>query len=251
MNVKLTSIKLAILLLATMISATPAVNAQKNKVTNPGVRAEFAFCASASTPEEIAACESSNRVRQDRANAPYVDGTEGVSAVFNLVSGSKDLTINLITSQRSTWLDFRSVSFYGNPQPAWWYAAPQQNVKPFFNVLAAYKAKESCIAAGTATCNINFVTKMNCGNWRAAGDNTDYKLQWNPASAQPYINTSEATSEVLVNYTKDSSGEVFTITPLPNSDSGRTIAGLQGTASRTDKAAGQYVMPFTLKVTLK
>lgn len=238
----------ALSLLAVVVLTAQLLNAQKVKVTNPGVRAEFVFCASLSTPEETAACESSNRVRQDRANAPYVDGADGVSAVFNLGSGSKDLTINLITSQRSVRLDFRDVSYFGNPHPTWWSTAPQQNVKPHFNVLGAYKAKEQCGTA--ATCNINFVTRMNAGNWRAAGYNTDYALQWNPTSTQPYINTPETTSAVNVNYIKNSSGEVFIITPL-NASSNRIIAGLQGSQSRTTTAAGQYVMPFTMTVKFK
>jgi hypothetical protein len=252
MKEKLFSINLqALLLFAVALISSQTLNAQKVKVTNPGVKAEFVFCASLTTPEEIAACEANNRVRQDKAGAPYVDGAEGVSAVFNLVSGSKDLTINLITSQRSVWLDFRNVSYYGNPHPAWWTTAPQQNVKAFFNVLGAYKAKEQCLADGTPTCNITFPTRMNAGNWRAAGYNTDYALQWNPTSVQPYINTPEKTSAVNVNYIKDAAGEVFIITPVLNISSSRIIAGLQGSQSRTTTAAGQYEMPFTMTVRLK
>ncbi|MDQ4121213.1 MAG: hypothetical protein M3209_07190 [Acidobacteriota bacterium] len=228
----------------TILSMGQILKAQKTKVTNPGVKAEFAFCNA-----DDFNCETANRVKQDRAGSPYVDAQEGVSAVFNLASGTKDLTINLITSQRSVWFDFRDVAYYGNPQPSWWETAPQQNVKPHFNVLGAYKAKELCGTA--ATCNINFVTKMNSGNWRAAGNNTDYTLQWNPSSTQPFINTPETTSGVNVNYIKDSAGEVFIITPLPNANSSRVIAGLQGTLSRTTTASGQYVMPFTLTVRFK
>lgn len=207
------------------------------------VRAEFVFCAAGDL-----LCESSNRVRQDKANAPYIDRVDGVSAVF-YSTGSRDLVVNLINSKRTLRLDFRDVAYYGDPHPSWWSTTPQQNVKPSMNVLEAYKAKEQCGTA--ATCNINFVTRMNCGLWKVAGDSkTEYKLQWNPTSIQPFINTPETTSEVNVNYVKDATGEVFIITPLPNVSSGRIIGGLQST-NRTDKAAGQYVMPFKLTIRFK
>lgn len=229
-----------VLVSLTFFSTEQTLNAQS-------VKAEFVFCAAGDL-----ICESNNRVRQDKVNAPYVDRIDGVEAVF-YSGGSRDLTISLTGSRtRTLRLDFRDVAYYGNPQPSWWNTSPQQNVKPFINVLEAYKAKELCVPDASGTCNYNFVTRMNCGLWKAAGDTkTEYKLQWNPTSIQPFINTPETTSEVNVNYIKDSNGEVFIITPLPNASSGRIIAGLQSTLSRTDKAAGQYVMPFNLTVRFK
>ena len=84
-------------------------------------------------------------------------------------------------------------------------------------------------------------------------DRITYRLQWHPASVQPYINTPELTSPVDVHYVKDANGEVFTITPLPNQNTSRMIAGLQGESAngRTITAAGQYVMPFTMTVRLQ
>ena len=217
--------------------------AQKAKITNPGASASFGFCTSGD-----AACESANRVRNDLAR-PYVNGTEGVSAVFNLGSGTRDLTINLITSQRSAWLDFTENTYAGNPHPTWWSTAPSQNVKPFINVLKAYYAKELCVPAADGSCVNDYLTAMNTGNWKVG--TTDYKLQWNPNSQATYINTAETTSAVNVRYVRTAGGaESFTITPVPNLSSGRIIAGLEATASRKTTAAGQYKMPFTMTVTI-
>jgi hypothetical protein len=219
-----------------------AQNKQRTQITDPSVKASFVYC----TPGDTA-CESSNRARQDLANTPYTDGQNGVIAVFNLVSGSDDLTINLNTAQRTVHYDFREIAAFGNPQPTWWYSSPQQDVKAFINVLGAYNAKLQCGTA--ATCDINYVTGMNGGGFSIS--RTDYRLQWHPTSTQPYINTPETTSAVNVHYTKDANGEVFTITPLPNANTSRAIAGLQATTGKVITAAGQYVMPFTLTVHFK
>jgi hypothetical protein len=110
------------------------------------IRAKFVFCASGD-----AACEAANRVRNDRADE-YVDGVDGVRAVFNSGSGTQDLTINLITSRRSAWLDFRNVYKFlnnsGNYVVPLWYGTPQ-NIKPFFNVLKAQNAKLNCATPAT------------------------------------------------------------------------------------------------------
>lgn len=216
--------------------------AQKAKVTNPGASVEFVHCATVD-----AACESANRVRNDAANSPYINGVGGVSAVFNLVSGSRDLTFSFSsTSARFVRFDFRDQTYLGGA-PAWWYSAPQQNFKPNANVLGAYYAKEQC---GTAlTCNENYLTRVNAGNLKVSGSNDTFALLWNPTAAvtRP-VNTPETTSPVNVNYVKDASGERFIITPLPNSSSNGIIAGLEKTSGRNVSGAGQYRMPFTMTV---
>jgi hypothetical protein len=125
----------------TMIAAATAVTiaqgGKPNKVSNPQVRASFAFCGG------DANCEAANRVRQDTASE-YVHGVDGVSAEFNLVSGTRDLTINLITSQRSATLDFTVLVNAGEVMPAW-LSSPVRSVKPHFGVLGAYNAKENAL----------------------------------------------------------------------------------------------------------
>jgi hypothetical protein len=226
------------LLTVSFFSATQTLNAQ-------AVKAEFVFCA---TGDSV--CESNNRVRQDRANSPYIDGVDDVTAVFAL-NGGDDLVIQLGRTRRLK-LDLRDIAHYGNPHPSWWTSAPQQIVNPGINVDQALQAKKRCVPDAAGNCEYNFVTRMNCGIWYAAGDRkTQYRLQWNPTSIFTFINTPETTSQVNVRYVRDGSGEVFIITPLPNTASGRIIAGVQSTSNRTDRSAGQYVMPFKLTVRFK
>jgi hypothetical protein len=167
-----------------------------------------------------------------------------------------DLTINLITSKRSALLDFSYVhKFYNNAGkyvvPSW-HATPQL-VKPHFNVLQAYNAKLNCTDPVTG-CNLK--TAMNAGGWKVTGDKAEYSLQWNPESKfKAVVNEQGPTSYVNVFYQNkgDGSGDVYTITPIPNSDPTsdsyyKAISGLAKTLSRTTTNAGQYVMPFKLTV---
>jgi hypothetical protein len=222
----------------------------KTKLVNPGAIVQFAACA-----QDDTACRSANRVRSD-GDGSYTNGSQGVSAVFNLVSGSRDLTFS--SGTRSVTFDF-SEAFYTMNAPSWWYASPVQSIKPFMNVGGAYFAKEQC---GTATtCNINYVTRLNAGQWSIPGSSkTTYAILWNPDPDQPRpVNSPYSTSPVNVNYVKDSSGERFIITPLQSSDCGvgssceadPIIAGLEVTSGRSVTSGGQYHMPFTMTVTLQ
>jgi hypothetical protein len=222
----------------------------KTKVVNPGAVIQFVTCAQGDT-----VCQAANRVRSDGGGS-YTNGSQGVSAVFNLVSGSRDLTFS--TGTRSVVFDFSSPADTVNA-PAWWYTSPVQSVKPFMNVGGAYFAKEQCGTA--ATCNINYVTRINAGQWSVAGSSkTTYAALWNPhPDQQRPVNSPYSTSPVNVNYIKDSSGERFIITPLPSSDctvgtaceSNPIIAGLEITSGRSVTSGGQYHMPFTMTVTLR
>jgi len=242
-NLLLNSLK-TLSLLIVFILTPQLVNAQRVKATNPGATIEFVHCGADTT------CEAANRVRNDVAATPYANGVGGVSAVFNIVSGSRDLTLSFSsTSTRFIRFDFRDPTYLGGA-PSWWYTAPEQNVKPYLNVLGAFYAKEQCGTA--AACNINYVTRMNAGNWKVSGSNDTYALLWNPsASATRPVNSPEDTSRVNVNYIKDASGERFIITPLPNIASGRIIAGLEKTSGRTVSGAAQYQMPFTMTVKIQ
>ncbi len=92
---------------------------------------------------------------------------------------------------------------------------------------------------------------MNAGNWKV-NNNTTNALLWNPETTQQRpVNSPENTSNVNVNYIKDETGEVFIITPLPNSASNRIIAGLEASNGKVVSGAGQYSMPFTLTVHVK
>lgn len=78
------------LFILTLIMSIFVTNALSQ--SNPEVRAQFLSC---SDPSIGCQNPAINRVRMD-ANKEYVHGVDGVSAVFNIGSGSMDLTINLI-----------------------------------------------------------------------------------------------------------------------------------------------------------
>lgn len=230
-----------------LVTTVQTSNAQKVRVTNPAVRVGFVFCASGET-----ACEAANRVRQDTISE-YVDGVDGVSAVFNVASGTQDLTINLIISRRSVWFDFievyKVVNNAGDYVVPSWNQTPQ-NVKPGFNVLKAYNAKLLCgseTVPGDPVNGCNYKTAMNAGNWSVGG--IEYAMQWNPESTfKAVVNEQGPTSYVNVHYQNNGSGDVYTITPIPTPASEQPISGLAKTVRKSTTNAGQYVMPFTLVV---
>ena len=206
---------------------------------NPTVRASFVYCGTDDN------CKTSNRIRQDTAGA-YVHGSSGVDAEFNLGSGSRDLTINLLTSQRFTQLDFSTLVNSGTGvNPSWLSSAPVQTVKVFMNVLGAYYAKETCPAAA-ADCH--YQARFNLGGWKVANDQSTYALLWNPLASTRPVNAPDITSYVDVHYIRnDGTSEVFVITPIPNAG-GYALAGLEQTNKKSVKGAGQFNMPFTLTV---
>jgi hypothetical protein len=230
-----------VMLLLTLIIISTAQISNAQPVSNPAVRAKFVFCASGDV-----SCTAGNRVRNDTTDE-YVNGDDGVSAVFNVGSGSQDLTINLITSSRSVWFDFSNVyKFYNNAGvyviPSW-FATPQ-NVKPHFNVLKAYNAKLNCATPATGC---NYRTAMNTGGWSV--DRIEYALQWNPESTfKAVVNEQGPTSYVNVHYQNNGSGDVYTITPIPTETTAQVVSGLAKTVRKTTSNAGQYFMPFTLVV---
>jgi hypothetical protein len=206
------------------------------------VMASFAYC----TPND-ASCESSNRARMD-IDAPYVDGVDGVDAWFNAdVSG--DLLINLTAGPRTVTYDFRAQVNAGDPDPAWLAASPVQSVSVHINVLDAWAAKVQC--GNAAACDEHYITRMNGGNWNTGRRTPTNRLQWNPSSIQPFINTPDQTSDVDVHYIKDTNGERFIITPVPDIITGYCLAGLQIEETRSTYAGGQYDMPFALYVVFK
>jgi len=239
------NLKLLVLLIT--IAATPIYPfAQGNKppkVTNPGPIVKFGYCATA--PDPIA-CGQANRIRSDY-DVPYTNGTDGVSAVFNLVSGSNDLTVGLNLSRRSVWFDFTDRVAGSAASPGWWSTTKVQNVQPYFNVLKAYTAKELCTAD---PCEVDFVTAMNAGAWKVSGSNSDYAAFWNPGAVGRPVNSPETSSTVNVHYHKLGTEESFTITPIANNH-GLIVDGLEATDKRNVTSAGQYVMPFTITVTLQ
>lgn len=213
-------------------------------VTNPGAIVSFGYCAADPDP---AACEASNRVRND-FGYPYTNGQDGVSAVFNLASGSRDLTIGLNLSQRSLFFDFTD-HVAGSVTPAWWSTSKVLNVKPYLNVLKAYYAKENCTTPDPITGNYDchLVTRMNAGQWTAPGSTATMAALWNPEATTRPVNSPEKTSYVNVHYHRDAVSETFTITPIANSN-GLIVAGLESNNKRTVSSAGQYIMPFSMTV---
>ena len=231
---------------ALFVSDTSAQRGRPPASTDTRAIVLFGSCASGDT-----ACEFANRVRQDIAGVPYKDGESGVSTVFNRGSGSRDLTINLITSQRSVMLDLRVftgiATVPGSAMPPWWVDNPQQLVKIGINVLGAYYAKENC-PPEAAECN--FVTKMNAGKWRVDGyPSTEYAVLWNPnPGLDRKVNLPQSTVFVNVRYIRnDGSGEKYEIAPIPN-ESGQSIAGLESSTKKSVNYAGQFDMPFFMTV---
>lgn len=214
-----------------------------------GVRARFVFCTPPGSDAEsqavYAACIQQNRVRNDE-DRDYVNGQEGIDAFFRIVSGSNDLTINLLTlPTRRTIIDLFDLipESSGQMIPAW--RATPQNAKVFFNVRRAYLAKSFC--GGSYPCDM---TSVMSSTVEIGGDNATYYLQWFPESSRP-VNSPEITSRVNVRYDVVDGVEVWTVTPLPNLSSNRIVAGLaKSTKNRTDPA-GQYLVPFTLTAKLQ
>jgi hypothetical protein len=215
------------------------------KTQDIGVRARFVYCTPpGSDPESqaaYAACVQQNRIRMD-VDRDYVNGEEGIDAFFRIVSGSNDLTVNLLTlPTRRTVIDLYDLipESAGQSIPPW--QATPQNAKWHFNVRRAYLAKSFC--GGSYPCDM---TSVMASTVEISGDNATYYLQWFPESTRP-VNSPEITSRVNVRYDVVDGVEVWTITPLPNLSSNRIVAGLaKSTKNRTDPA-GQYLVPFTLK----
>lgn len=226
-----------------------AVTPKGNQIQDIGVVASFVYCAPpGSDPDSqaaYAACIQQNRVRND-IGAPYVNGQEGIDAVFRIVSGSNDLTVNLLTlPTRRTVIDLYDLipESAGQAIPSW--RATPQNAKWHFNVRRAYLAKTFC--GGSYPCDM--VTVMS-STVNVSGDNATYYLQWYPESPRP-ANLPEITSRVNVRYDVMDGVETWTITPLPNGTSARTVAGLTKATKNRQEAAGQYLVPFALTVQLQ
>lgn len=225
------------------------VTEKGNQLQDIGVIASFVYCAPpGSDPESqaaYAACIQQNRIRNDNSQ-PYVNGEEGIDAVFRIVSGSNDLTVNLLTlPTRRTVIDLYDIVPESSGQliPSW--QSTPQNAKWHFNVRQAYLAKTFC--GGSYPCDMVSVMSSTVN---VSGDSATYYLQWFPESTRP-VNSPEITSRVNVRYDVIDGVETWTITPLPNLNSGRMVAGLTKAIKNRQQAAGQYLVPFTLTVRLQ
>lgn len=230
------------------IVALPGL-AQKVKTQDIGVLAKFGYCSppgsDSASQAAYALCIQQNRVRND-VDRDYVNGQEGIDAFFRIVSGSNDLTINLLTlPTRRTVIDLFDLIPESSGQliPSW--RANPQNAKAFFNVRQAYLAKTFC--SGSYPCDM---TSVMSSTININGDNASYYLQWFPESPRP-SNSPEITSRVNVRYDVVDGVETWTITPLPNLSTGRNVAGLARSLKNRIDAAGQYLVPFTLTVKLQ
>lgn len=225
------------------------VTEKGNQLQDIGVIASFVYCAPpGSDPESqavYAACLQQNRVRND-LDREYVNGQEGVDAYFRIDSGSNDFTLNLLTlPNRRIVIDLFDLTpeSSGQAVPAW--RSTPQNAKVFFNVRRAYLAKTFC--GGSYPCDM--VTVMS-STINVSGDNATYYLQWHPESSRP-ANSPEITSRVNVRYDVIDRVETWTITPLPNLNSARIVAGVTKAIKNRQEAAGQYLVPFALTVRLQ
>jgi len=229
--------------------ATMGLGQRPPKTQNIGVTASFIYCAPpGSDPDSQAAytaCIQQNRLRND-VDRDYVNGQESIDAVFNIVSGSNDLTLNLLTvPTRRTVIDLFDLVPESSGQliPSW--RSTPQAAKCFFNVRRAYLAKSFC--NGSYPCDMTTVMGSTI---EVTGDNATYYLQWFPESTRP-ANSPEITSRVNVHYDVIGGEEVWTVTPLPNLTSGRIVAGLSKSLKNRTDAAGQYLVPFTLTAKLQ
>lgn len=234
-----------------LVAALPLTTlAQKPpKTQDIGVRARFVYCtppgSDAESQAAYATCIQQNRVRND-LDRDYVNGQEGIDAYFRIVSGSNDLTINLLTlPTRRTIIDLFDLipESSGQMIPAW--RSTPQYAKWHVNVRRAYLAKTFC--GGSFPCDM---TSVMSSTVEISGDNATYYLQWFPESTRP-VNSPEITSRVNVRYDVIDGIEVWTITPLPNTTSVRMVAGLAKSLRNRIDAAGQYQVPFTLTAKLQ
>jgi hypothetical protein len=223
-----------------------------NKVSDIGLNTRFVYCtppgSDSASQAAYAACVQQNRVRND-VDRDYANGSEGVGAVFNIVSGTNDLTINLNTSTRRLILDLSDLipASSGQMFPSW-HTTPQY-ARWFFNVQHAYLAKTYC--SGSRPCDMISTMTSSCD---VTVDNATYYLQWKPDSIKP-INSPEITSQVNVRYDVINGVEVWTVTPLANATSQRMVAGLarelKAKGKTMSEPAGQYLVPFTLTASPK
>jgi hypothetical protein len=219
-----------------------------NKVADIGLNVRFVYCVPAgsdpASQAAYAACVQQNRVRND-VDRDYANGSEGVGAVFNIVSGSNDLTINLLSAAaRRAVIDLYDLTPASSGQmfPSW-HSTPQY-AKWFFNVRQAYLAKTFC--GGGHPCDMISDMTSSCD---VTVDNDTYYLQWKPDSIKP-VNSPESTSRVNVHYDVINGVEVWTVTPLANTTSQRIVGGLARELKAKGKTmaepAGQYLVPFRL-----
>jgi hypothetical protein len=226
-----------------------AVTPKGNQLQDIGVSACFVYCtppgSDSASQAVYTACIQQNRIRMD-VDRDYVNGQEGIDAVFHIVSGSNDLTLNLLTlPTRRTVIDLYDLTTASSGQmiPSW--RSTSQNAKVFFNVRRAYLAKTLC---GGGPCDME--TDM-ASTIDIDGDNATYYLAWFPLSPRP-VNSPEITSRVNVHYEVVAGVETWTVTPLENyPSSGRIVAGLAKSIKNRSEAAGQYLVPFTLTVKLQ
>jgi hypothetical protein len=223
-----------------------------NKVADIGLNVSFVYCAppgnDSASQAAYAACIQQNRIRND-VDSDYANGSEGVGAVFNIVSGTDDLTINLNTSTRRLILDlYDLIPASSNQMFPSWHTTPQY-AKWFFNVQHAYLAKTYC--SGSHPCDMISTMTSSCD---VTIDNATYYLQWKPDSVKP-VNSPEITSQVNVNYNVINGVDVWTVTPLPNVTSQRMVGGLarqlNGKGKTITEPAGQYLVPFKLTASPK
>jgi hypothetical protein len=206
--------------------------------TPPVVRATFNYCTAGDT-----ACQSANRVRMD-VDRPYTSGQEGVS-IAGATGTTGDIVIYLGDSTRSVVYDLRDVVHTGNPQPTW--TSTPQNFKVQFVLHDANLLKTAGACATSAVCEANMVSALNGGFYIGR---VRYRFQWNPWSVLEYINSVEDTSPVNIYYTRDASGQTWTVTPI-ETVSGRYLAGMQVEDRNRITFGGQYNMPFRMVITVQ
>src|SRR5262245_10636192 len=127
----LKKILIAILAPCLWLIVSAAVPAPRKPSPDVKAKVTFVYCDPAGP--DYSACVANNKVRND-SGYEYIDGVDNVSAVFNLGSGgSRDLTVNLNSSPRTSILDLSDIvpGSEGQSLPAW--RATPQNTQWHFN----------------------------------------------------------------------------------------------------------------------
>lgn len=174
----------------------------------------------------------------------YVDGEEGVSAVFQ--DGTNDFLMDpktlRVTAPRALWFNFADKIADGtiaNP----WYGSGFTSIDSYLNFKDIYSVP------------VGAVEDRSGGFGIFPGGKTSYRLAFNPnypdAPNFTLINTPNFTSAVEVNH-PDCNTWILTPAPAPYAEQGYgSGSGAVGGFISGTSSTGQYLMPFQITLTRK
>lgn len=179
----------------------------------------------------------------------YVDGEEGVYAVFQVDNGTNDFimdpTNTRATAPRAFWFNFADRIADGNIANPW-YGSGFTKIDTYLNFNEIYTVPVGTVEERSG----GFGQLFAAGNKKVS-----YRLAFNPnypaAPNFTLINTPNATSAVEVNHL-DCNTWVLTPKPAPYADGGYgSGSGAVGALISAPNTTGQYLMPFQITLTRK